>query len=200
MRGICKYHNKMNYALSNDDLRFAIEFTSQIFADEEPTSVALGVTSDEFTDVFRSIMETSVSSGYSYASHSEHGDAVALNLPYDQFLGVEYNVSKKIEPMFALFDAMKYEPSGKCLYVFSIASDAKGLGSQLLKHTIDEAKAHGFTSILADCTNIKSQKMFERHGFVTRSEVTYGGFEHQGVYSFKNVSTTRSIKKMELML
>jgi GNAT superfamily N-acetyltransferase len=190
----------MNYALSNDDMRFAIEFTSQIFADKEPTSVALGVTSGEFTDVFRSIMEKSILSGYSYASHSEHGDAVALNLPYDQFLEVEYNVIDKIEPMFALFDAMKYEPTGKCLYVFSIASDGRGLASQLLQHTIDEAKAHGFESILADCTNIKSQKLFEMHGFVTRSEVTYGGFEHQGVYSFKNVSTTMSIKKMEKML
>ena len=190
----------MNYALSNDDMRFAIEFTSQIFADKEPTSVALGVTSGEFTDVFRSIMEKSILSGYSYASHSEHGDAVALNLPYDQFLEVEYNVIDKIEPMFALFDAMKYTPTGKCLYVFSIASDGRGLASQLLQHTIDEAKAHGFASILADCTNIKSQKLFETHGFVTRSEITYGGFEHHGVYSFKNVSTTRSIKKMELML
>ena len=191
----------MNYALSNDDLRFAIEFTSQIFADKEPTSVALGVTSDEFTDVFRSIMETSVLSGYSYASHSEHGDSVALNLQYDQFLEVEYNVIDKIEPMFALFDAMKYTPTGKCLYVFSFASDGRGLASQLLQHTIDEARKEGFESILADCTNIKSQKLFEKHGFVTRSEVTYGGFEHKsGTYSFKNISNTRSIKKMELIL
>ena len=191
----------MLYTLSNDDLRFAIEFTSQIFADKEPTSVALGVTSDEFTDVFRSIMETSVLSGYSYASHSEHGDSVALNLQYDQFLEVEYNVIDKIEPMFALFDAMKYTPTGKCLYVFSIASDGRGLASQLLQHTIDEARKEGFESILADCTNIKSQKLFEKHGFVTRSEVTYGGFEHKsGTYSFKNISNTRSIKKMELIL
>jgi L-amino acid N-acyltransferase YncA len=103
--------------------------------------------------------------------------------------------------MFALFDAMKYEPAGKCLYVFSIASDGRGLASQLLQHTIDEARKEGFKSILADCTNIKSQNLFERHGFVTRSEVTYGGFEHKsGTYSFKNISNTTSIKKMELIL
>jgi hypothetical protein len=194
------YNQKMNYALSNDDMRFSIEFTSQIFADKEPTSVALGITSDEFTHVFGDVMERCLVSGYSYASHSEHGDAVALNIPYDQFLNVEYNVLSKIEPMFALFDAMKYEPTGKCLYVFSIASDGRDLASQLLQYTISEAKAQGFKSILADCTNIKSQKLFERHGFVTRAEVTYGGFEHRGMYSFKNVHTTRSIKKMELML
>lgn len=200
MYGIRHILLNMNYTLGGDDMRFSMEFTSQIFADKEPTSMALGITSDEFTGVFRSIMEKSVLSGYSYASHSKCGDAVALNIPYDQFLEVEYNVVSKIEPMFALFDTLHYTPSGKCLYVFSIASDGRGLARQLLQHVIDEAKAHGFTSILADCTNIKSQKLFETHGFVTRSEVTYGGFEHQGIYSFKDVRTTRSIKKMEKML
>ena len=190
----------MNYTLSNDDMRFSIEFTSQIFADKEPTSVALGITSDEFAHVFQNIMEKSVLSGYSYASHSEYGDAVALNLSYDQFLEMEYNVISKIEPMFALFDMLQYTPSGKCLYVFSIASDGRGLASQLLQHTIDEAKVRGFDTILADCTNIKSQELFKKHGFVTRSKVTYGGFEHNGVYSFKNIDNTASIKRMELQL
>jgi len=191
----------MNYTVCIDDMRFSLEFTSDIFASKEPTSVALGITSDEFAHVFRSIMEKSVLSGCSFASHSEFGDAVALNLPYNQFLEMEYNVINKIEPMFALFDMLRYAPSGKCLYVFSIASDGRGLASQLLQHTIDEAKAHGFTSILADCTNIKSQKLFETYGFVTRSEVTYGGFEHKsGTYSFKNIDNTASIKRMELQL
>lgn len=200
MLGIRKYRNKMNYALSNDDLRFAIEFTSQIFASKEPTSVALGITSDEFARVFQNITEKSVLSGYSYARHSERGDAVALNIPYDQFLGIEYNVISKIEPMFALFDAMKYEPTGKCLYVFSIASDGRGLADQLLQHTIDEARKNGFSSIIADCTNIKSQKLFERFGFVTKSEIVYGGFEHKRTYSFKDIINTSSIKKMELQI
>lgn len=190
----------MNYTLTEDDMRFSQEFTSQIFSEQEPTSVALGMTSDEFTTAFRSIMESCVLGGHSYAYHSERGDAVALNLPYDQYLVMEYDVSKKIEPMFALFDAMKYEPSGNCLYVFSIASDAKGLGGQLLQHTIDEARKNGFNSILADCTNIKSQNLFAKFGFVVRSEIAYGGFEHTGKYSFKNIGNTKSIKKMELML
>lgn len=190
----------MNYTLGVDDMRFSMEFTSEIFAEKEPTSVALGITSDEFTNVFRSIMETCVLSGCSYASHSECGDAVALNLPYEEFLGMEYNVLRKIEPMFALFDTLRYAPSGKCLYVFSIASDGRGLASQLLQHTINEAKIRGFESILADCTNIKSQKLFEKHGFVTRSEVMYGGFEHNRIYSFKNIGNTASIKRMELKI
>lgn len=191
---------KMLYTLSSDDMRFSMEFTSDIFADKEPTSVALGITSGEFADVFRSIMESCVLSGYSYASHSEYGDAVALNLPYDHFLEMEYNVISKIEPMFALFDTLQYTPNGKCLYVFSIASDGRGLASQLLQHTIDEAKASGFKSILADCTNVKSQNLFTKFGFVARGEVTYGGFEHDKVYSFKNISSTKSIKRMELVL
>jgi hypothetical protein len=191
---------KMNYTLSSDDMMFALDFTSTMFSEKEPTSVALEITPMEFINAFSDIMEKSVLSGCSHASHSECGDAVALNIPYDQFIDVEYNVSSKIEPMFALFDMLKYVPSGKCLYIFSIASDGRGLASQLLQYTIDEAKAHGFTSILADCTNIKSQNLFAKFGFVVRSEITYGGFEHKSVYSFKNVSNTKSIQKMELVL
>ena len=56
MYGIRHILLNMNYTLSSDDMRFSMEFTSQIFADKEPTSVALGITSDEFTYVFRSIM------------------------------------------------------------------------------------------------------------------------------------------------
>lgn len=191
----------MNYTVCIDDIRFSLEFTSDIFASKEPTSVSLGITSDEFSNVFRSIMESCVLSGCSFASHSEFGDAVALNLPYDQFLEMEYNVISKIEPMFALFDMLQYyTPSGKCLYVFSIASDGRGLASQLLRHVIDEAKARGFDTILADCTNIKSQELFKKHEFVTRSKITYGEFEHNGVYSFKNIDNTASIKRMELKL
>ena len=190
----------MFYTISIDDMRFSIEFTSQIFADKEPTSVALGITSDEFAHVFQNIMEKSVLSGYSYASHSEYGDAVALNLQYDQFLGIEYNVLSKIEPMFALFDKLRYVPSGKCLYVFSIASDGRGLAGELLRHVIDEAEVRGFESILADCTNAKSQKLFAKLGFVTREEITYGCFEYKRVYSFKDIVGTKSIKRMELQL
>lgn len=191
----------MNYTLRSDlTMRFSMQFTSRIFSDEEPTSVALGITSDEFTYVFCSIMESCVLSGYSHASHSKFGDAVALNLPYDQFLQVKYNVLSKIEPMFSLFDTLKYTPAEKCLYVFSIASDGHGLASDLLQHMISEAKMSGFESILADCTNIKSQKLFTKFGFVTRAEVAYDCFEYNGRCLFKNISDTTSIKRMELLL
>ena len=178
---------------------FALDFTARVFADEEPTSVALGITKDDFADVFYDVMYKSVLSGFSYAADTVGGISIILNIPYDQFLEVEYNVMSKIEPMFALFDALKYTPRDKCLYVFSIASDG-GFASRLLRHAITEAKVRGFESILADCTNVKRQDLFAKLGFVTREEVTYGGFEHNGIYSFKNISGTKSIKRMELQL
>ena len=146
---------------------FALDFTARVFADEEPTSVALGITKDDFADVFYDVMYKSVLSGFSYAADTVGGISIILNIPYDQFLEVEYN---------------------------------GGFASRLLRHAITEAKVRGFESILADCTNVKSQDLFAKLGFVTREEVTYGGFEHNGIYSFKNISGTKSIKRMELQL
>ena len=189
----------MIYILDGDDIQSSMKFTSKLFATKEPTSVSLRITSKEFERAFRNVMEQSIASGYSYKYESKRGKAVILNIPYDQFVDIEYDVFDKIEPMFALFDAMNYKPSGKCLYVFSIASDACGLANDLLKHTIDEARKHDFKCIVADCTNVKSQMLFEKHGFVVRSEITYDGFE-QNIYSFKNICGTKSIQKMELIL
>jgi hypothetical protein len=190
----------MVYTLVEDNMSPALDFTSQMFADHEPPSIALGITNDEFTEIFRDVMEKSVISGFSYAHETDDGTSMVLNIPYDQFVEVEYNVLSKIEPLFVLLGALRYKPTERCLYVFSIASDGKGLGSYILQHTILEARKNGFKSILADCTNSVSQHIFRKHGFLKREEITYGGFEHNGVRSFKNVINTKSVQRMELML
>jgi len=178
-----------------------ITFTSKIFSEKEPTSVALKISANDFEYVFQDVMELSIASGFSYGIHTNYRlSAVALSLPYKTFLTAEYNIIPNIEPMFRLFELMKYEPSGSCIYIFSIASEISGFASRLLQHTIDEAKRVGFDSILADCTNVKSQRLFEKHGFITRSSIAYDGFETNGIYSFKNIGCTKSIKRMELKI
>lgn len=178
-----------------------ITFTSKIFSEKEPTSVALKISAKDFEYVFQDVMELSIASGFSYGIHTNHRlSAVVLSLPYTTFLTAEYNIIPKIEPMFTLFEMMKYTPTENCIYIFSIASEIGGLASYLLKHTIDEAKRAGFSYVLADCTNIKSQCLFEKHGFITKSSIAYDGFEKNGIYSFKNITCSKSIKRMVLKI
>jgi predicted GNAT family acetyltransferase len=190
----------MVYQLVAGSMSLALQFTSEVFANKEPTTVALGITSAEFEHVFRDVMKKSVLSGFSYADETLGKVSTILSIPYDEFLEVEYNVLKEIEPMLALFDALKYEPRGKCLYVFSLASDGSGMATRVVQHTILEARKRGFKTIVADCTNVKSQKLLGKHGFVTKSEVFYDEFQHDGRYPFKNVKGTPSVQRMELML
>ena len=190
----------MVYQLNAGSMSLALQFTSEVFANKEPTTVALGITSAEFEHVFRDVMKKSVFSGFSYADETSGKVSASLSIPYDEFLEVEYNVLKEIEPMFALFGALNYKPDGKCLYMFSLASDGNGTATHVVQHTILEARKSGFKSIVADCTNVKSQKLLGKHGFVTKSEIQYAEFQHDGAYPFKNVTSTPSVQRMELML
>jgi len=189
----------MAYKLDAGSMSLALQFTSEVFANREPTSVALGITPAEFEHVFRDVMRKSVFSGFSYADETPDGVSVILNIPYDEFLGAEYNVLEKIEPMLALFEALDYEPKGKCLYVFSLASSGSGMATRIGRYTILEARKHGFESIVADCTNVKGQNL-AKHGFVVKSEISYDEFQHDGAYPFKNLKGATSVQRMELML
>ena len=190
----------MVYQLNAGSMSLALQFTSEVFASREPTSVVLWITSAEFEHVFRDVMRKSVFSGFSYADETHDGVSVILCIPYDEFLGAEYSVLEKIEPMLALFGALDYEPKGKCLYIFSLASDVNGAASRVVQHTILEARKHGFESIVADCTNVKSQNLFRKYGFDVKSEVSYDDFQHDGTHPFKNLTGTTSVQRMELML
>lgn len=179
------------------DVSRAIEFTSSIFSAAEPTSVALGITAEEFTYVFSDVMRKSVTGGLSFSDKN----AVILSIPYDDFLRVKYNVISKIEPMFLLFDTLVYEPANTCLYVFSIASSLKdGSASRMLERTIAEATRSGFSSVLADCTNARSQRLFERFGFVVRASTRYDSFTYAGTKPFETISCTDSIFRMEYVI
>lgn len=181
------------------DVSRAIEFTSSIFSAAEPTSVALGITAEEFSYVFDDVMRKSVAGGLSFFEKN----AVILSIPYDDFLRVKYNVISKIDPMFSLFDTLEYEPDNAdtCLYVFSIASSLRdGSASRMLERTIAEATRAGFSSVLADCTNARSQRLFERFGFVVRASARYESFTYAGTKPFETILCTDSIFRMEYVI
>lgn len=183
------------------DVSRAIEFTSSIFSAAEPTSVALGITAEEFSYVFDDVMRKSVEGGLSFSEKN----AVILSIPYDDFLRVKYNVISKIEPMFSLFDTLeyKYKPDNAdtCLYVFSIASSSRdGSASRMLQRMIAEATCLGFSSVLADCTNSRSQRLFERVGFATRASTQYDSFTYAGIKPFETILCTDDIFRMEYVI
>ncbi|AGE57564.1 acetyltransferase [Acanthocystis turfacea Chlorella virus NTS-1] len=182
----------------------AIQFTSRSFVKAEPTSVALKFTTCDFTTAFQDVMKKCIDSGYSFA-HMENGEIVAqsLTVPYDIFMAANYGYTRETQPMFDLFSKLEaYEPRRKCLVVFALSSEVerKGYAASLLRWTIEEAKLDGFGEIIADCTNFKSQKLFQKYGFKTVARVEYDSYKYGVLYPFKSIKDTKDVQRMVLCL
>ena len=182
----------------------AIQFTSRTFVKAEPTSVALRFTTCDFTTAFQDVMKKCIDSGYSFA-HMENGEIVAqsLTVPYDIFMAANYGYTRETQPMFDLFAKLEvYEPKERCLVVFALSSEVerKGYAASLLRRTIEEARRDGFGEIIADCTNFKSQKLFEKYGFQTVVRVQYDSYRYGVLTPFKSIKCTNDVQRMVLEL
>ncbi|AGE53442.1 acetyltransferase [Acanthocystis turfacea Chlorella virus GM0701.1] len=182
----------------------AIQFTSRTFVRAEPTSVALNFTTCDFTTAFQDVMKRCVDSGYSFA-HMENGEIVAqsLTVPYDIFMQANNGHTRETEPMFDLFSKLDtYTPKEKCLVVFALSSEVerKGYAASLLRRTVEEARCNGFGEIIADCTNFKSQKLFENYGFQTVVRVKYDSYRYGVLAPFKSIKCTNDVQRMVLKM
>jgi predicted GNAT family acetyltransferase len=193
------------FQLALKDLPRAMAFTARTFVANEPTSVALKSTTCDFVTTFADIMKKSVESGYSFAIEDSAGDIVAqsLSIPYDTFASANYGHTREAAPMLDLFSKLDaYVPTKECVVVFAISSviEGKGLASALLTRTVDQASRDGYQMVMGDCTNFKSQNMFNKHGFKTRVEINYKNFEYGVTKPFESIVDTRGIQRMVIDL
>jgi hypothetical protein len=187
--------------LASKDIPRALAFTARTFVQKEPTSVALKLTTCDFVTTFADVMVASVNSGYSYAIVDSDDDIVAqsLSLPYHTFSRVKYGHTRETAPMFALFAELdKFIPPKNTIYIFAISTDVpnEGLATDLLLKTLGESRKDGYEHVAGDCTNVASQHLFKKHGFVKNVEVNYDTFEYGIKRPFQNIITTRGIQRM----
>ena len=171
------------FKLTLKDVSRAMAFTARTFVAQEPTSVALKFTTCDFVTSFADVMTKSIKSGLSFAVEDENGDIVAqsLSIDYDTFVMAKYGHTRESAPMFDLFSKLDaYVPNKECVVVFAISSEVqgRGLASALLTSTIEEANRSGYSMVLADCTNFKSQNLFSKFGFVGKIEINYKNYKY----------------------
>jgi len=191
--------------LVSKDVHRAMLFTAKTFVESEPTSKALKLTPCDFITTFSDVMKKSVESGYSFAVQNTDGDIVAqsLSLPFSTFSSAIYFHVREAEPMLNLFSQLdKYIPPDDTIVVFAISSTVsnKGLASTLLERTIRQASRDGYSTIMGDCTNFKSQNMFKKHGFHRRAEIEYKTFKYGITTPFRDIKDTRGVQRMILDL
>ncbi|AGE54429.1 acetyltransferase [Paramecium bursaria Chlorella virus NYs1] len=179
----------------------AIAFASKNFTTSEPTSIALKLTTCDFTTSFQNIMKQCVEHDHSFAfvDANDNIKAQILNIPYEYYENMHYGNIRETDPMFDLFGNLDvYTPNDKCLYVFAIGSEdsGKGLATKLLEKTIEDSSSHGFKYICGDCTNFISQHMFEKYGFETIGSVKYKEYRYGITRPFDSINCTEYIKRM----
>ena len=191
------------FKLALKDVSRAMAFTARTFVAQEPTSVALKFTTCDFVTSFADVMTKSIKSGLSFAVEDENGDIVAqsLSIDYDTFVMAKYGHTRESAPMFDLFSKLDaYVPNKECVVVFAISSEVqgKGLASALLTSTIEEANRSGYSMVLADCTNFKSQNLFSKFGFSTKVEINYKNYEYGVTKPYACINDTQGIQRMVL--
>ena len=191
------------FKLTLKDVSRAMAFTARTFVAQEPTSVALKFTTCDFVTSFADVMTKSIKSGLSFAVEDENGDIVAqsLSIDYVTFVMANYGHTRESAPMFDLFSKLDaYVPNKECVVVFAISSEVqgKGLASALLTSTIEEANRSGYSMVLADCTNFKSQNLFSKFGFSTKVTINYKNYKYGVTKPYACINDTQGIQCMIL--
>jgi hypothetical protein len=152
------------------------------------------------------VQEACCASGLSYiVQDTASGDILSksLALPFDQYKALELDDHPAFRPVLAVFDALdslpvQHEQSAVLNFVWATHSNHmnKGYAKKVVQGTMQAAQQAGFVSIIADFTNVVSQRMGEAFGYQPHVKVRYHDFE-----PFKSITCTdlciRSVKQLE---
>lgn len=154
--------------IQSQDIEEAIHFLSTLFKKPgnlysyENTFVAV----DDQQEIMGSI------TGYNGA------DFFTLREPVLQYMQDKYNNDYQPEP----------ETSADQFYLDTVAvsvlAQGKGIGSRLLKHMVDHAKANGFDKVglIVDLENPEAMKLYSRLGFTQGEKIDFAGGEYYNMY------------------
>jgi hypothetical protein len=126
----------------------------------------------------------------------------SLALPYDQYKALELDDHPAFRPVLSVFDALDklpehHEQSAALNFIWATHGDHmnKGYAKRVVQATMQAAQQAGYVSLIADFTNVVSQRLGESFGYQPHVKVRYHDFE-----PFKGITCTdhaiRSVKQL----
>lgn len=106
----------------------------------------------------------------------------------DHFIALRQPVLEVMQKKYANDLIPEPETTGQEFYIDSVAvspaARGKGVGSELLRHAIKNAKTSGFKQIglLVDLGNPNAKKLYERLGFTLGNKMPFVGGEYYHMY------------------
>jgi ribosomal protein S18 acetylase RimI-like enzyme len=196
-----------------EDVGALVPLLARAFAGHDPPAVALGLTVEDFVPYMAAVTAGRVSVGLTIVARDLASGNLAGGLAAeDAALPAQLDpriLSPKFAPMYELIgdmdatitDPVPIEP-GSVLHVFMLGVAEpfarRGIAQCLVDACLANAAALGYRVAVTEATNLVSQHIFAKRGFVTRAEASYADYRRDGTATFGSIADQGGVKSMLL--
>lgn len=152
-------------------------FAANVFTEHEPMTRATGASVSDIVQLFGPIIEACCSSGMSFMlEQQEPGSSnstimcLSLALPYSQYKAMQWPPVKSAQPASEIMKTLPQVPAEQqqaAVYMFLWWTHANHMGKGYIRTVVGEsmraARQAGFSSLVADVTNVVSQHVAMSH-------------------------------------
>lgn len=156
--------------LTLEDTQQALQLAARTFVDHEPMTRATGKSLEDMLELFGPVTAACCSSGMSYGVEEQGGAivCVSLALPYPDFKAVRWpDVPRPAQAILSTLPKLSPQQEAVSVYMFAWATHPDHMGKGHTKATaaasIDAARQAGYSSLVADVTNVVSQHLAMSH-------------------------------------
>ncbi|MEM7195122.1 MAG: GNAT family N-acetyltransferase [Pseudomonadota bacterium] len=165
------------------------------FTQFDPPPRALGVSVAEFEQLVRVVAENSVADGLSILARETNTGRIAGAFLVEDAASPEpqsvENLSEKFAPAFALLKRLgesywstRSPARGEYLHLAFLGVEhsffGRGIAGALVHKALENGRNRGFSMAVTEATNIVSQHIFKKIGFVERAHERYAEFRYEG--------------------
>lgn len=209
-------HAGIRYSICRpDEVAEMVSVLAETFARHDPPAVALGLTALEFETFLTIVSATAGDDSLTVIARDlASGSMAGALLNEDAGRRSERDlgaISPRFGPISDLFgeiderigDAGPIEP-GTTMHVFMLGVDdrfaGRGIAQQLVEASLANAVARGYRTAITEATNLVSQHIFSKLGFVTRAQASYAAYRRNGRATFSSIADQGGIKSMTRVL
>lgn len=186
-----------------EDVDELVALLADVFTTADPPAVAVGLDASEFALLVELYRTRAGDQGLTMiARDSQSGALVGALLAEDSAApfpeGVE-RLSPKFEPIFDILGQLDGEHRstrpvfpGESVHLFLLgvsgAHARQGIAQRLVSESITRGAALGYRVAVTEATNVVSQHVFRKLGFVERARRSYGTFRYGGKAPFAGIT------------
>lgn len=188
------------------DAEAMTKLLGEVFSRHDPPAVAAGLTSSEFEDFVGLLCPKAAEEGLTAVARlAGTGELIGALLTEDSTSGLPDGIdrlSAKFDPIFDILGQLDTEyrsgrtvRRGELLHLFLLGvSDSvagRGVAQQLVAACLELGLRKGYRMAVTEATNMVSQHIFRKQGFVGRVQRSYEAYRFNGRQVFASIAEHR---------